>query len=430
MDDKNHPSLDIKGSLSKRLEGRKVVLCITGSVAAVRSSELARLLMRHGADVYPVMSQSACLIIHPDLMHWASGNRPVTALTGRVEHVELAGNTKTKADIILVAPCTANTIGKIASGIDDTPVTTFVTTALGEGIPLIIVPAMHEPMYAHPFVAQNIKKLESAGITVMQPRLEEGKAKIPENSEILEKVFSLLSPPLLILKGKKVLVTAGRTVEYIDPVRVISNNSSGKMGVSLAEKAFEAGAEVTLVAGKITVKPKSGIRVIYTETSQEMYSAVHSELERERYDIFASAAAVGDWQPEEKTREKISTHDRDSLVIRLKPTPKIMDSVKKRHPSVFLLAFRALHDMSEAALLENAKWRMDKAGADMIAVNDVSRPGTGFESDTNEMFVITRDGAMEKIPMALKDDIAREIVRILARETAAGNKQQIPESGN
>ena len=411
-----HPSLDIKGTLSKDLCGKKIVLCICGSVAAVRSSEIARLLMRHGADVYPVMSKAACGIIHPDLMHWATGNEAVTEITGKVEHVALAGNVKGRADLILVAPATANTDGKIACGIDDTPVTTFVTTGLGEGIPLVVVPAMHEPMYRHPFVKENIKKLADNGISVMMPRIEEGKAKIPENSCILEEVLKILdaaeeSKPL---KGKKVLVTAGRTVEYIDPVRVISNNASGKMGVAVAEAALKAGAEVTLVAGKITVSPSSRIKVVDGETAEKMFRAVHSELSEEKYDLFAAAAAVGDWQALNPSKEKVSTHNRDHLTIELKPTPKIIDSIREKYPDIFLLAFRALHDMSEKDLVENASWRMNKASADMIAVNDVSKAGAGFESDTNEMILLSKEGLNIKIPMASKTEVAEKIIKVIS----------------
>ncbi len=411
-----HPSLDIKASLSEDLVGKKIVLCISGSVAASRSPDIARLLIRHGADVFPVMSSAACGIIHPDLMHWATGNNVVTGITGSVEHVALAGNVKGKADLILLAPATANTIGKIACGIDDTPVTTFITTGLGQGIPLIVVPAMHEPMYRHPFVKENITKLENNGISVIMPRVEEGKAKISENPEILNEVIRILdkSGNDKSLKGKKVLVTAGRTVEYIDPVRVISNNSSGKMGVALAEAAFKAGAEVTLVAGKITVEPLPGINIVYGETAEKMFRAVHSELNRDKYDLFASAAAVGDWQALNPSSEKVSTHNRDTLTIELKPTPKIIDSIRDKYPDIFLLAFRALHDMSEDDLIENASWRMNKASADMIAVNDISKKGVGFESDTNEMILLSKDGLNIKLPMASKTEIAEKIIKVVS----------------
>jgi phosphopantothenoylcysteine decarboxylase/phosphopantothenate--cysteine ligase len=414
-----HPSEDIKGSIDDKLSGKKIVLCITGSVAAVRSSEIGRLLIRHGADVFPVMSEAACRIIHPDLMHWACGHEPITRLTGKIEHVALAGNVEDNADLILIAPATANTIGKIANGIDDTPVTTFATTAIGEGIPVIIVPAMHKPMYQHPFVRDNIKKIEGCGIKVMMPRIEEGKAKIPENEEIYTAIENFLYEKKKAgskygLRGKKLLVTAGRTVEYIDPIRVITNNSSGKMGVALAEAALKAGAEVTLIAGKITITPDEKIKTINCETAEEMYSAVHKEL-KEGYDIVAAAAAVGDWQPVKRAATKISTHDNENISIELRPTPKIIDSIKKVYPDIFLLAFRALHDLSDSELQNDAEWRMNKAGADMIAVNDVSRKGAGFESDTNEMFLLSRSGPRIDIPMTTKVNAASTIIEVISQ---------------
>lgn len=428
-----HPSFDITETVSEKLKGKKIILCVTGSVAACRSPELARLLMRHGAEVFPVMTSAAKSLIHPDLMYWACGNKPITELTGAVEHVALAGNTSTKGDLILIAPCTANTIGKIAAGIDDTPVTTFVTTGMGEGIPLIVVPAMHAPMYNHPFVIQNLTKLEDAGVYVVKPRLSEGKAKIPENGEILESVFHVfeknaagmcdLNLQDLNLKGMKILVTAGRTVEYIDPIRVITNNSTGKMGVALAKEAYANGADVTLVAGKLSVAAPLGIKTIYAETGADMYNKVHEELSLGKYHVFASAAAVGDWQPEETSLEKISTHDKNSLTIKLKPVPKIIDTIRHKYQDIFIIAFRALHNLEEKELLENAKWRMEKACADMIAVNDVSKKDAGFESDTNEMFVITAqtsngtdaESKVEKISMSSKNHVAFKILEIMNR---------------
>ncbi|MCF7949641.1 MAG: hypothetical protein K9M94_13720, partial [Spirochaetia bacterium] len=187
-----HPSKDILGSLSTALRGKKVALGITGSVAAVRSSEIARLLMRYGVEVFPVMSPEAARIIHPNLMEWATGNPVVTSLSGSIEHVALAGNVANRVDAVLIAPSTANTIGKIAAGIDDTPVTTLATTAIGQGIPMLIVPAMHEPMYYHPAVRRNIETLKSDGIHVLIPNVSEGKAKIPDTEEIVFHTIDLL----------------------------------------------------------------------------------------------------------------------------------------------------------------------------------------------------------------------------------------------
>ena len=206
-----HPSLDISGSLGSELAGKKIVLALSGSVAVVQSVELARLLIRHGAEVFPVMSQQATRLIGPELLEWATGQRPIVELTGKIEHVALVGNVPRPADLLLIAPATANTIGKMAAGIDDTPVTTFFTTAFGEGIPVLVVPAMHLSMYRHPFVKENISKLEKWGVSVVMPRFSEGKAKIDDSETILASVISRLSKRK-DFEGKTVLVTAGRTV--------------------------------------------------------------------------------------------------------------------------------------------------------------------------------------------------------------------------
>lgn len=235
----------ITGTKSKQLADKKIVLCVTGSVAAIRSPDIARELMRHGAEVYAVMTPMAQKIIHPYTMEWATGNPVVTELTGQIEHVTLAGDTPERADLILIAPCTANTIGKVATGIDDTPVTTVLTTGIGAQIPVIIAPAMHHSMYEHSVVKENIRKLQSMGIDVMMPRVEEDKAKIPETEQIVQRVINRLVRAK-DLQTKKILVTAGPTREYIDAFRYISNPSSGKMGVAIAEEAANRGAEVDL----------------------------------------------------------------------------------------------------------------------------------------------------------------------------------------
>lgn len=183
---RKHPSKDIIGTKSKRLKGKLIVLCITGSVSAVRSPEIARELMREAAEVYVVMSKDAQKIIHPNLMEWASGNPVVTELTGKVEHIALVGEHEQKADLVLIAPATANTIGKIAAGIDDTTVTSVASTALGSNTPLLIVPAMHTSMYTNPFTKENLQRLKTQGIEFIGPRIEDGKAKIATTEKIVK----------------------------------------------------------------------------------------------------------------------------------------------------------------------------------------------------------------------------------------------------
>ncbi|MGQ9539236.1 MAG: bifunctional phosphopantothenoylcysteine decarboxylase/phosphopantothenate--cysteine ligase CoaBC [Candidatus Bathycorpusculaceae bacterium] len=407
-----HPSRDILGTKSEVLKGKRIVLCITGSIAAVQCPEIARALMRHGAEVFAVMSPAVQKIIHPHLMEWATGNAVVTELTGKVEHVVLAGARKMKADLVLVAPATANTISKIACGIDDTTVTSVVSVAFGSNTPIIIVPAMHESMYNHPILNENIKRLKTLGVEFIGPRIEEGKAKIAETREIVERVISKLTVKK-DFSGLKVLVTAGATAEYIDPVRVITNKSSGKMGVAVAKEAISRGAEVTLIYGLGTARPPSGAKVIRVETTEQMYDAVVSELKVHSYDLVVAAAAAADWTPLKAFSHKVSTHGVRSLNLKLKPTIKVIDVVKKLNPKTFLVAFRAEYNLPEKELIESAYERLLKANADLIVVNDVSKEGVGFGTDTNEVFIVNGDKKVIHIPLASKHEVARKILDVV-----------------
>ncbi len=408
-----HPSMDITAALGSDLLGKKIILGITGSVAAVKAPELARLLMRHGARVYPVMSRAATEIIHPHLMHWATGNEPVCKLTGAIEHIALAGDVEEMADLLLIAPATANTIGKIACGIDDTPVTTVATTALGVGIPVVIVPAMHECMYKHPLLKLNIEKLKEIGVILFEPTMIEGKAKIAPNEEILRCVRDILARKGA-LKGKRILITAGRTVEHIDPVRVITNNSSGKMGIALAESALNMGADVSLVYGKVSVELPSRAKLVKAETASKMKEVILNELKSTEYHAVIASAAVGDWVPSAPFKEKVSTWANESLTLELIPTPKIIDEIKKISPGVFLVAFRALYGLSKDQMIDDAFKRLKTASADIIAVNDVEGSDRGFESDTNELYVVDTDRRVVHIPLSSKREVASRIMEIVA----------------
>ncbi len=410
-----HPSKDIVGSKSSLLKDRKVALCITGSVAAVKCSEVARELMRHGAEVYTVMSAMAQKIIHQYLMEWATGNHVVTELTGKIEHVMLAGEGVGKADLVLVAPATANTISKIACGIDDTPVTTLVSTAFGCGIPIMVVPAMHESMYRHPVVTENVGKLRSLGVEFVGPRVEEGKAKIAEIKEIVDAVVRRLTVKRDLAK-RKVLVTAGPTLEYIDPIRVMTNKSSGKMGVAIVEEALSRGVEVTLVYGPGTAVPPVGAKIVSVETSQEMYEAVVSELKSKKYDVVIAVAAVADWAPEKKYEYKVPTSIKNELTVKMRPTPKIIDAVKKVSPDTFLIAFRAEYNLSDEELIQSAYKRLKKAKADLIAANDIGRKGVGFACDTNEVFIVDTNKKVVQVPLATKREVAKRLFDVIVNK--------------
>jgi len=406
-----HPSKRIVGTEANELKGKRVVLCLTGSVAAVQSPEIARALMRHGADVFPVMSTMTGKIIHPYLMEWATGNEVVTELTGKIEHVALVGEHSLTADLVLVAPATANTISKIACGIDDTTVTSVVSTAFGSNCPLIIVPAMHESMYNHPILVKNIRELKALGVEFIGPRIEEGKAKIAETKDIVEAVIRKLSFKN-DFSGLRVLITAGATVEHIDPVRVITNRSSGKMGVSIAEEALSRGAGVTLVYGTGTEVAPPGARLFAVETTEQMHEVVVSELKSRNYDVVIAVAAAADWTPEEPYPYKVSSHELRSLELKLKPTVKIIDRVKKVSPRTFLVAFRAEYKLSKGELIESAHKRLLEAEADLIVVNDVGKKGAGFGTETNEVFIVDKKKSVVHVPLAKKREVAAKILDV------------------
>lgn len=407
-----HPSKNIMGTEGKELKGKRIVLCITGSVAAVQSPEIARALMRHGAEIFAVMSPMSQKIIHPYLMEWATGNIVTTELTGKIEHVALVGEHSLKADLVLVAPATANTISKIACGIDDTTVTSVASTALGSKCPIIIVPAMHESMYNHPMLAENMTELKGLGVQFIGPKIEETKAKIAETKEIVDAIicrFTIKQD----FAGLKVLVTAGATIEHIDPVRVLTNKSSGKMGVAIAEEALSRGAEVTLIYGSGSAAAPSKANVISVETTRQMHEAVVSELKSKKYDVAIAAAAAADWTPEKPYTYKVSTHKLDSLNLKLKPTVKIIESVKEVSPRTLLVAFRAEYKIPPKQLIESAYQRLIETNADLIVANDVGKKGTEIGNDTNEVFILDKKKTILHVHLARKREVAKKILDVI-----------------
>jgi len=408
-----HPSKDIIGSKSRKLQGKKIALCITGSVAAAQSPKIARELMRHGAEVFPVFSPMAQKIIHPNLMEWATGNQPILEMDGKIDFISLTGS-EAKVDLVLIAPATANTIGKIASGINDTPVTAVTIAAFGSKTPVIIAPTMHKCLYDYPSTKENIKKLKELGFEFVEPRIEEGKAKIAEVEDIVETVIRKLTPKTM--EGLKLLVTAGPTYEYIDPIRVITNKSSGKMGIAIANEALRRGAKVTLVYGPGLVKPPKNAKVINVETSEEMADTVISELKNNTYDIMIAAGAVADFKPEKPYNQKLATDKTPELVLKLKPTTKIICEAKKTSPKTFVVGFKAEHNVSDEELINRAYERLKTANLDLIVANDVGRQNVGFRHDTNEVFIINKNKKTLKIPLAKKEEIAEKILDTVLEE--------------
>ncbi|MEM1578582.1 MAG: bifunctional phosphopantothenoylcysteine decarboxylase/phosphopantothenate--cysteine ligase CoaBC [Archaeoglobaceae archaeon] len=393
----------IRGVKSRRLEGKKIVLGVTGSIAAVECVKLARELARRGAEVFAVMSKSARKIIHPYALEFATGNKVVTEITGEVEHVKFFGRDGF-ADLFLIAPSTANTISKIANGIDDTPVTTFATTAMGAKKPIIVVPAMHEVMIHNETVKENIEKLKRIGIEIVEPKIAEGKAKFPEIEKICLHVERALYPK--DFAGKKVLVTAGPTFEQIDPVRFISNKSSGIMGKEIALELWRRGAEVVFVTSKDFGIELPNFKNFKVWSVVDMLNAVLGEVEN--CSLFVSSAAPSDFLVDME-KKKIKTSP--ELTIKLKEAPKIIKEVRKVYNG-HIIGFKAETGVSDDELLKIAKERLSCDNLTMVVANDVLERGMGTE-DTR---VVTLTQKSIHWLEGKKSEVAKEIVEIYIRD--------------
>ena len=379
---RDHPSLDIVSSYGVELSGKRIVLCVAGSVAAYKAIELARLLMRHGANVTCVASNAVTKLVQPDYFRWATGNEVITKLTGELEHIRLADYNK--SDLIVVYPATANTLGKLANGIDDTPVSTVLTVGFGSKIPILMCPAMHASMYDNLAVKKNIEFLKNK-IEFLSPQMIEGKAKASEPEDVLEyvlKKFGFSS----ILKNKKILMTAGPTVEYIDPLRVITNQSSGKTGVLLASELISAGSKVTLVYGPGVEKPPKGAKVIKVLTSIEMYETVKKQMKK-KFDVMIMAAAVADYTPENPSKKKIKS-TQNKIKISLKKVPKIIDQIKKFQKNIILVGFKAEVNLSKKDLIRVARKKLRESNADIIIANNIGSSRYKKNSNNNEVLII------------------------------------------
>lgn len=412
----SHPSKDIIGSKGSELAGRKVALLVSSSVASFKAPEVARELMRHGADVHVVMSLSAEKMVGADLLEWATGNPVVRELTGKLEHIALAGNSPTRVDLVLVCPATANTIGKLASGIDDTPVTTVAATAIGSKIPVLIAPAMHEPLYDHPIVQQNIARLEEIGVQFIEPEVVEGKAKVASTDKVVRAVINKLSSLKKDLAGRRVLVTAGPTVEHIDPVRVITNRSSGKMGVAIAEEVASRGAQATLILGPGSATPPAGIKTIRVESTEDMSSTTLRELKEGHHDLVFAAGAPSDYKPRAASDRKIKTRKERTLSLELEATPKIISEVRRASPKAFIVAFKTEYNVTKDELVNQAFEILNEKVADLVAANDVSQEGVGFQADTNELYVVDSQKNVVHLPLSEKREVARQLVDITVKK--------------
>ncbi len=347
------------------LSGVRVALGVAGSIAAVKTVELAHELRRQGAEVRAVMTDAAEGIIHPWSLEYATENDVVTEITGRVEHVELCGRDGW-ADVLLVAPATANTVGKMAHAVDDTPVTTCATTAFGADMPIVVVPAMHEPMYDHPGVLDALDTLDSWGVSFVDPRIEEGKAKIATESAIVTGVVRATTEHSLA--GQTVIVTSGATTESVDPIRTLSNRASGKTGRAVARACHARGAEVILVHDGADL-PWATVEQV--ESAAEMLAAVEDHAPAA--DALVSAAAISDYTV--STAEEKIRSGQENLTLELTPAPKLIDSVRADHPDLPIVGFKAESDDDDGNVVDQARRIRERADLAFVVGNAASVMG-------------------------------------------------------
>jgi phosphopantothenoylcysteine decarboxylase/phosphopantothenate--cysteine ligase len=384
------------------LTGKTIVLGVTGSIAAYKIANLASMLVKLHADVHVIMTQNATHFITPMTFETLTDNKCIVDTFDRnfsfdVKHVSLAK----KADAFLVAPCTANVIGKVASGICDDMLT---TTIMATKAPVLISPAMNTGMWENPILQDNIKKLESYGYRMIQPvegRLacgDTGSGKMPSEETLLEHLLLCVAKPH-DLKGRRVLVTAGPTQEAIDPVRFITNHSSGKMGYALAKMAALRGAQVTLVSGPVSISPFTGIEKVDVRSAQEMFEAVTARSAIN--DIIVMCSAVADYTPANYSDQKVKKSD-GNLNIALTRTQDILAYLgAHKHEGQILVGF----SMETEHLIENSSEKLGKKNADIICANSIVSSQTGFGVDTNKVTLISRQG-IEELPLCSKDETA------------------------
>lgn len=388
------------------LKNKHIILAVTGSIAAYKIANLASMLKKMNAKITVLMTANATNFINPITFETLTGNKCLVDTFDRnfqysVEHVAIAKS----ADVVLVAPATANVIGKLANGLADDMLT---TTVMACRCKKIIAPAMNTNMYENPIVQDNIEKLKRFGMEVIEPDTgylacgDTGAGKMPSEDVLLEYILREVQFEK-DLAGKRILVSAGPTSEPIDPVRFISNHSTGKMGYAIAKHCMRRGAEVTLVTGKTNLPKPMFMNVIDVTTAADMFDAVRENFER--HDIVIKSAAVADYRPIDVAKDKIKKSDGD-MSIALERTTDILGYLgQHKRPDQFLCGF----SMETKDMLENSKKKLVKKNVDMIVANNLNQAGAGFGTDTNIVTLITRDNAVE-LPIMSKDEVAKAIV--------------------
>jgi phosphopantothenoylcysteine decarboxylase/phosphopantothenate--cysteine ligase len=394
------------------LHGKTIILGVSGGIAAYKAAALCSKLVQGGAKVHVIMTESATKFIAPLTFQTLSRQDVIVDTFDEkdasvVSHIDLAD----RADLFVVAPATANIIAKMAHGMADDMLS---TTLLATMAPVLVAPAMNVHMYAHPAVQANMELLAARGVLFIEPGTGQlacgyvGKGRLEEPEQIVQAIRSFFTEKKL-LQGKKIIVTAGGTVERIDPVRYLTNDSSGKMGYAIAESARSMGADVILVAGKTSVPAPDGVQLVRVESAQDMLDAVVERFDAA--DIVIKAAAVSDYRPVERAQQKIKKKS-DEMTLRLIKNTDILQTLGERKKNQFIVGFAAETERID----EYAMDKLRRKKCDLIVANDVTQEGAGFGTDTNVVRIYAADGLIEVLPVMSKQGVARELLlRIVDR---------------
>lgn len=398
---------------------KTVIVGVSSGIAAFKALDLIKELRSNGLEIYVVMTEHATQMVDIRDFEKASGNKVYVDLfekgfdykkvlkERKVEHIEIAD----KADLMVVVPATANIIGKLAHGFADDFLT---TSALAVTAPILICPSMNVNMWNNPIVQENILSLQKNRFQIIEPAEGllacgyEGKGRLKEISLIADEVMRVLQRTQM-LEGKKIIVTAGGTIEKIDEARLVANRSSGKMGVAIAEECYLRGAEVVLLRAKSSVKPRYIIPEKIFETGTDLQKLIEQEVEKA--DVIFHAAAVSDFIPTESFEGKISS--KNGFSLKLKPTIKIVNQIKKLNPKIKLIAFKAEYGLTGQELIKTAIAKLKETGADLVVANEIGKGDRGFEVNTNEVIVVLQNGEYAKLPLSSKRAIAKGIVDLI-----------------
>ncbi|MED4081495.1 bifunctional phosphopantothenoylcysteine decarboxylase/phosphopantothenate--cysteine ligase CoaBC [Halalkalibacterium halodurans] len=403
------------------LQGKRVVLGVSGGIAAFKSAAFASKLVQAGAEVKVVMTEGAKKFVTP-LTFQALTRHPVYDDTfsepdpSEIAHIQLAD----WADVIIIAPATANLIGKLANGVADDMLSTML---LATKAPIYLAPAMNVNMYEHPAVQRNMQQLAKDGYRLLEPGAGYlacgwiGKGRMPEPEDLLKTIEVHFTPPSSSLAGKKIVITAGPTQETIDPIRFFTNRSSGKMGYALAKAARDFGGNVTLISGPTSLEKPDGVSVVNVKSAQDMYEAVLAEFSDA--DVVIKTAAVADYRPRVVHEQKVKKKDGD-WVIELERTVDILKTLGEKKESQFLVGFAAESQEVETY----AQKKLKEKNADMIVANNVTEEGAGFQIDTNRVTVYFKQGDVKPLPLMTKDEVAHCLIMMISEQLEKGRENQ------